>query len=115
MREPLVLRSGFVKDSFMRKSIEKLSEQIRNQPNLDQGEKEELLSLISGIETEVGSGPDAEDAHPVREVVDLTMESVEGQSIHEHLEDSLLKLEATDPTTVAALNRIAHVLSRMGI
>lgn len=102
----------------MRASIEKLSEQIRNQPHLDEGEKEELLSLVSGIQSEVETkidDADAAESHPVKEAVDFAVEGAEAQSIHEQLEDSLLKLEASYPTTVSALNRIAHVLSRMGI
>ena len=99
----------------MRASIEKLSQQIQDQPHLDVSEKEELLSLVAGIESEVEAEIDEAEAHPVKDAVNLTVEGAESQSISEHLEESLLKLEATYPTTVAALNRIAHVLSRMGI
>ena len=101
----------------MRASIEKLSQQIQDQPHLDTSEKEELLSLVAGIESEVEAEIDEAEAetHPVKDAVNLTVEGAESQTISEHLEESLLKLEATYPTTVAALNRIAHVLSRMGI
>ena len=115
MEEALVDPNPFGKGISMRASIEKLSQQIRNQPHLDESEKEELLSLVSGIESEVESEIDEAEDHPVQEAVNLTVEGAEAQSIPEQLEENLLKLEASYPTTVSALNRIAHVLSRMGI
>lgn len=99
----------------MRASIEKLSQQIKDQPHLDSGEKEELLSLVAGIESEVEAEIDETEAHPVKDALDLAVEGAEAQSVSEQLEETLLKLEASYPKTVAALNRIAHVLSRMGI
>lgn len=98
----------------MRASIEKLSAQIQNQPHLEAGEKQELLSLLSEIEAEASEAA-AEEITLAMDMVHMTGESVEAQSIPEQLEESLLKLEATYPRTSAALGRIAHVLSRMGI
>ncbi len=98
----------------MRSSIEKLSEQIRNQPHLDESEKEELLALLSEIEEETHDAT-PEKASPAKDLVRLTAEGVEKQSIPGQWEESLLRLEATYPRTAAALGRIGHVLSRMGI
>ncbi len=106
----------------MRESIEKLSEHIKSQPNLESGEKEELLGLLAGIEAETAEKLQAagdEDCecpdHPAADLVRMTAAGVEQQSIPEQLDEGLLKLEVTYPKTAAALGRIAHVLSRMGI
>lgn len=96
----------------MRASIEKLSDHIRNQPHLDEAEKEELLLLLSEIETEVDAG--SGDLHPVKASVRLAADT-HPQSLPGQLEENLLKIEATYPKTAAALGRIADVLSRMGI
>ena len=97
----------------MRNSIQKLSENIQNQPNLKKNQKEELLTLLSDIEAEVEG--EADDEHPVKEAVLLTSAGVEEQSLPDQLEDRLLKLQTTYPKTAAALGRIASTLSRMGI
>lgn len=96
----------------MRASIEKLSDHIRKQPHLDDSEKDELLQLLSEIESEVDAG--AGDPHPVKTSVQLAAD-VHPQSLPGQLEENLLKIEATYPKTAAALGRIADVLSRMGI
>ena len=99
----------------MRASIEKLSEQIRNQPHLDEDEKRDLLAQLAEIEVEVTSPDTPADTSEVEEIVRRAAEEAEGQSFSEQIEEGLLRLEASFPTTAAALGRVAHVLSRMGI
>ena len=100
----------------MRSSIETLSNQIKNQPNLSETEKQELLSLIAEIESEAGPADDgADDEHPVKVAVRQASADLEQESFSEQLEASLLKLEASYPKTAAAMGRIGNVLARMGI
>lgn len=99
----------------MRDSIEKLSEQIRNQPHLDETEKAELLAQLAEIEAEVRSPETPEDTSEVEAIVRRAADEAEGQSFSDQIEEGLLRLEASFPTTAAALGRVAHVLSRMGI
>ncbi len=99
----------------MRASIDKLSEQIRNQPHLDESEKRDLLAQLAAIEEEVQSPETPEDTSEVEEIVRRAAEEAEGQSFSDQIEEGLLRLEASFPTTAAALGRVAHVLSRMGI
>ncbi len=100
----------------MRSSIETLSNQIKNQPNLSDAEKQELLSLIAEIESEAGPVDEAEDdQHPVKVAVRQATADLKKESFSEQLEASLLKLEASYPKTAAAMGRIGNVLARMGI
>lgn len=98
----------------MRESIEKLARRIEDQPHLDNAEKLELLGLLAKVDDEVDADSPDDQIEPVRESVKLAA-AVEGKSIPEHLEDRLLKLEATHPQTASALGRIANALARMGI
>ncbi len=99
----------------MRASIEKLSETIRNQPHLDEGEKAELLAQLAEIESEVESPETSDDTSEVEELVRRAAEAADAPSFSEQIEESLLRLEASFPKTAATLGRIGHVLSRMGI
>ena len=100
----------------MRSSIDTLSNQIKNQPNLSESEKEELLSLVAEIESEAGAVDGGDGAeHPVTVAVRQASADLEQESFSEQLEASLLKLEASYPKTAAAMGRIGNVLARMGI
>lgn len=99
----------------MRASIEKLSETIRNQPHLDEGEKEGLLAQLAEIEAEVTSPETSDDIREVEEIVRRVADAAEEPSFFDQIEESLLRLEASFPKTAATLGRIGHVLSRMGI
>ncbi len=100
----------------MRSSIDTLSNQIKNQPNLSEAEKLELLSLIAEIESETGPVDEGDDdEHPVKVAVRQASTDLEQESFSEQLEASLLKLEASYPKTAAAMGRIGNVLARMGI
>jgi len=101
----------------MRSSIEALANQIKNQPNLSEVEKQELLSLIAEIESETGAGDsdEVDDEHPVKVAVRQASADLEEESFSEQLESSLLKLEASYPKTAAAMGRLGNVLARMGI
>lgn len=103
----------------MRASIEKLTRRIQSLPHLDEAEREELLGLVGGIAEEVGELPEDEDGagegepHPVKRSVSLLAE--EEPTLPGQIHESILKVEAAYPKTAAALGRVAHVLSRMGI
>jgi len=105
-----------LQDDTMRSSIETLSNQIKNQPNLSDAEKQELLLLIAEIETETEAVDDGDvGEHPVTVAVRQASEDLKKESFSEQLEASLLKLEASYPKTAAAMGRIGNVLARMGI
>ena len=98
----------------MRASIEKLTDHIRNQPHLDDTEKEELLDLLSEVVEEVDDDAPKRDVAALRQTVDLAAK-VDPDSFPHQLEENLLKIEVNYPKTAAAIGRIADVLSRMGI
>lgn len=100
----------------MRASIEKLSEKIQNHPHLNDEEKRELLAQLAEVEEEVVSPETSDDTAEVEELVRrAAAEADEEQSFSEQMEEALLRLEANFPKTAAAIGRVGHVLSRMGI
>lgn len=105
-----------LQDDVMRSLIDTLSNQIKNQPKLSETEKQELLSLIAEIESEVDQADDDDDdQHPVSVAVRQACADLEEESFSEQLEGSLFKLGAGYPKTAAAMGRIGNVLARMGI
>ncbi|HVN95500.1 MAG TPA: DUF4404 family protein [Syntrophorhabdaceae bacterium] len=110
---------------MIEKTIKNLEDKIRRDPSIRESHKTELLGLLSKLNTEISelSKTDMEHAESITGFAQTsTHEAIRKQKDRELLDLSLKgltssvgELETSHPNLVEIVNRIAHVLSNMGI
>src|SRR5579862_7631744 len=105
--------------------IEKIAARVQNATNLPEETKKDLLELLSGLKTEVEALAETheEDAHSIARFADVSTH----ETIREQKNPELVKaavnglnltvqgLETSHPVLVHTVNRLALILSNMGI
>lgn len=104
--------------------LAKLESMLRQNPNLPEGSRKELLDLVAGLRSEMARLDDshAETAHQIADHAEAALHaSLKGSQPEqasqaaERLADSVREFEATHPRLVELVDQLAVTLSNMGI
>ena len=109
----------------MKETITQIEERIKNAGALNEENRAELLGLLAQLKTQLGtlSQTNAEQARSITGFTEIsaheaTREEKNSKSLGHSvlgLESSVHNLEQSHPQLVAVVNRIAQMLSNMGI
>jgi len=110
---------------MMQETIAKIEARLQHATALPEKTREELLTLVAELKTEVGRLPSAnkEQAESIASFTDVSTfeatRAAKNQKSLEHsiggLEASVSELEASHPQLAGVVSRLANLLSNMGI
>ncbi len=105
--------------------LEAIRERLRQSAHLPEASRQELLTLLHALEAEIAALPDhhADDAQSITRFADASAHEATRTEQRpqvlatavEGLRQSVEAFETTHPTLTATINRIALILSNMGI
>lgn len=105
--------------------IEKIEAQVREAAGIPSGTKSELLDLLAALKTEIAALPEAhrEDVRSIAGFADASAHEATRterkpqlvEAAVQGLTGSVKDFEATHPTLTQIVNRIAFILSNMGM